>query len=154
MVQNQNVNKVRLYGSEFGARFRPNDRLQFDASLNYTYGEETFDDGSVLPADRIPPLNGRVGIHYDVLPTVWLETYSRFASGQNRLSGRDRVDPRINPQGTAGWATLNLRAGWQPSRHWSLQVDLENLLDKNYREHGSGIDATGINFMASVRTTF
>jgi hemoglobin/transferrin/lactoferrin receptor protein len=154
VVQNQNVNKVRLYGSEFGARFHPNERLQFNASLNYTYGEETFDDASVLPADRIPPLNGRFGIHYDVLPTVWLETYSRFASRQNRLSGRDSIDPRINPQGTAGWATLNLKAGWKPSPQWTIQIDLENLLDKNYREHGSGIDATGINFMASARTIF
>ncbi len=153
VVQNQNVNKVRLYGSEFGARYVANDRLEFFSSLNYTYGDETFEDKSTLPADRIPPLSGRFGIHYNLMPTLWFDTYSRFSSSQNRLSDRDKSDPRINPNGTAGWATLNFRAGWQPDPHWALQLDLENVLDKNYREHGSGIDAKGINAIASLRVT-
>jgi outer membrane receptor protein involved in Fe transport len=33
-------------------------------------------------------------------------------------------------------------------------VALENLLDKNYRVHGSGIDAPGINFYLRVRWRF
>jgi outer membrane receptor protein involved in Fe transport len=49
---------------------------------------------------------------------------------------------------------LNLRAGWQPSERWSLQVGLENLLDENYREHGSGIDAPGISANVGLRATF
>ena len=151
VVQNQNVNKVRLYGSEFGARFFASDQLEIYSSLNYTYGDETLDDGAVLPADRIPPLNGRFGILYWYTPALWVETYSSFASRQNRLSGRDRDDPRINPLGTGGWVTLNLRAGWQANNNWGFLLNLENVLDKNYREHGSGVDASGINLIVSVR---
>ncbi|MEQ1621529.1 MAG: TonB-dependent receptor, partial [Methylococcales bacterium] len=153
VVQNQNVNKVKLYGVEFGARFFASDQLELFSSVNYTLGDETFTDGKSLPADRIPPLNGRFGLHYTLMPTLWIESYTRFASRQNRLSGRDRDDPRINPAGTAGWATLNLRAGWKPHENWALQLSLENLLDKNYREHGSGIDATGVNVIASLHMT-
>lgn len=151
VVQNQKVNRLKLHGAEFGAHYFATDRLQIYGNLNYTYGEEIFDDSQVLPADRIPPLNGRFGIYYSVLPSLWLEGYSRFASEQTRLSDRDLDDPRINPNGTSGWATLNIRAGWQATRQLKLQLDLENLLDKNYREHGSGVDAVGINAIASVR---
>lgn len=153
VVQNQNVNKVQLYGAEIGARYFAGDRLELYSSLNYSLGDETFEDGKRLPADRIPPLNGRLGLYYKLMPTLWLESYTRFTTRQNRLSGRDLADPRINPNGTGGWATLNLRAGWKPDSRWALQLDLENVLDKNYREHGSGIDAAGINVIAGLRIT-
>ena len=151
VVQNQNVNRLELYGAEFGARYQAGDNLQLYANLNYSYGEETFDDERTLSADRIPPLNGRFGVHYRVLPNLWLEGYSRFASEQARLSDRDKSDPRIDPGGTSGWATLNIRAGWRVNSHLSWQFDLENLLDKNYREHGSGVDSSGINAITSVK---
>jgi hypothetical protein len=47
--------------------------------------------------------------------------------------------------------TVCFRAGWQPNRHWALQLDLENGLDKNYREPGSGADAPGMNPVTGVR---
>jgi len=34
---------------------------------------------------------------------------------------------------------------WQASQHLELGLRMENLADKNYREHGSGIDAPGRN---------
>jgi outer membrane receptor protein involved in Fe transport len=95
-----------------------------------------------------------VGAHYALSQSVWIEGYTRFAARQDRLSDRDRDDPRIDPNGTPGWVTLNLRAGWQPGDRWSLQFGLENLLDENYREHGSGIDAPGISANVGLRATF
>ncbi len=154
IVQNQNVNELRLYGAELDARYFHSDRLEIYGALNYTIGDETFDDGTVVPADRIPPLNGRFGTYCALKPSLWIEAYTRFAARQNRLSDRDRDDPRIDPNGTPGWATLNLRAGWQPGEHWAVQVGLENLLDENYREHGSGIDAAGISANIGLRANF
>jgi outer membrane receptor protein involved in Fe transport len=55
---------------------------------------------------------------------------------------------------TAGWATVNLRAGAPLGERWQLLLALENILDKNYRVHGSGIDAPGITGYASLRLTF
>jgi hemoglobin/transferrin/lactoferrin receptor protein len=53
---------------------------------------------------------------------------------------------------TAGFATLNLRAGYRFSERHTLIFGLENILDKNYRINGSGIDSPGIN--ATVRYSF
>ena len=66
-----------------------------------------------------------------------------FAGAQDRLDDDDRNDVRIDPQGTAGWATVNLRLGWQAREWLRLQADGRNLLDQDYREHGSGVDAPG-----------
>jgi outer membrane receptor protein involved in Fe transport len=77
-----------------------------------------------------------------------------FAGPQDRLSPRDEEDPRIDPEGTPGYGTLNLLVGWQPADQWALTLRLQNLGDKNYREHGSGIDAPGRNVGLSVDYLF
>jgi outer membrane receptor protein involved in Fe transport len=45
----------------------------------------------------------------------------------------------------AGYVTLNLRGGWRVSPRSSIVVIAENLLDRNYRTMGSGIDGPGFN---------
>ena len=113
--------------------------------VNYTRGDETEDDGNSVPADRIPPLNGRLGLVWRPGESLRFEPYLDFASRQDRLSPRDENDPRINPDGTAGFGTLNLLFSWQASERIATGLRLQNLGDKNYREHGSGIDAPGRN---------
>jgi outer membrane receptor protein involved in Fe transport len=55
---------------------------------------------------------------------------------------------------TPGFVTANLRGGYQVSEQTDLVFVLENLLDNNYRFHGSGVDAAGFNFQASYRIRF
>ena len=52
----------------------------------------------------------------------------------------------------AGYLTLNLRGGWRFSSRASIVVIAENLLDRNYRTMGSGVDAPGFNLQ--VKHTF
>ena len=59
------------------------------------------------------------------------------------LSTRDEEGPRIIPDGTHGYVTFNLLLSWQATPDVELFLRLENLGDKNYREHGSDIDAPG-----------
>jgi hemoglobin/transferrin/lactoferrin receptor protein len=55
---------------------------------------------------------------------------------------------------TAGYATLNLRGHVRLSERAGLDWALMNLLDKNYRVHGSGMEAPGRNAYLSLRYTF
>ena len=121
------------------------DDLNTYAVINYTRGEEQNHLGPVFPADRIPPLNGKLGLEYFFAGDWRIEPYLLFADEQDRLSPRDVRDPRINPNGTAGWGTLNLLLDWQATASMQLGLRLENLADKSYREHASGIDAPGRN---------
>ena len=63
-------------------------------------------------------------------------------------------DPRIDPEGTDSWVTLNLLASWQATDTAAVGLKLQNLSDRSYREHGSGIDAAGRNLGAWVSLAF
>jgi outer membrane receptor protein involved in Fe transport len=153
VVRSDNLNEVTLYGIESGLRYIAADELELYAVVNYTHGKESDDDVTV-PADRIPPLNGRLGLVYQANDELRFEPYLDFASRQDRLSPRDESDPRINPLGTTGWGTINLLASWQARQNLELGLRLQNLGDKGYREHGSGIDAPGRNLGIWLNVTF
>jgi outer membrane receptor protein involved in Fe transport len=55
---------------------------------------------------------------------------------------------------TAGWAAASVRSGFPLGEGWSLNAALENLLDRNYRYHGSGVDAPGFTAWAAIRWVF
>ena len=88
VVQSDNLNSATLYGLESGLRYIADDALEVYAVLNYTRGEER-DDGATIPADRIPPLNGRIGLAWMPNADWRIEPYLDFAGEQDRLSPRD-----------------------------------------------------------------
>ena len=53
-----------------------------------------------------------------------------------------------------GYVTLNARGGVRFSRNANLTILVENLLDRNYRSMGSGVDAPGINLIVRQAFTF
>jgi outer membrane receptor protein involved in Fe transport len=55
---------------------------------------------------------------------------------------------------TAGFASLNLRGGFAIAENISLNLALMNILDHNYRIHGSGIDAPGVSLFVGLKFSF
>jgi outer membrane receptor protein involved in Fe transport len=55
---------------------------------------------------------------------------------------------------TPGWSILDVRGGLSISRYLSAGFGVTNLFDRNYRIHGSGVDAAGISVFAGVRWVF
>ena len=99
-------------------------------------------------------VRGPQSVRYDRNERLWVEPFIRYAAKQDRLSNRDIRDPRIDPTRTDGWATLNLRLGWRSNERFFGTFALENITDKTYREHGSGLGAAGINAIVSFQTAF
>ncbi|MBO6518169.1 MAG: TonB-dependent receptor, partial [Bacteroidia bacterium] len=52
------------------------------------------------------------------------------------------------------WWTLNLKAGMAFSKSLSLNLGLENILNKRYRPYSSGITAAGRNLIISLYGRF
>ncbi|HHL32209.1 MAG TPA: TonB-dependent receptor, partial [Oceanospirillales bacterium] len=153
IVQSQNINEVTLYGLESSFKYVVNADSEINAVLNYIWGQESTDNFSEA-ADRIPPVNGFIGYKRKLNQKWAINAKLVFSATQDRLSSRDIRDPRINPNGTGGFTTYNIYANWNFSESALLRFGLENLFDKRYREHGSGLEAAGRNFHASINYQF
>ena len=55
---------------------------------------------------------------------------------------------------TPGFVSLNLRAGLRIASHFDVTLGLINALDRNYRVHGSGVDAPGRNFFGAIKVNY
>lgn len=84
---------------------------------------------------------------------ILLPTGETLAQVQDRVLG---VGVNSAPlfRSTAGFATLNLRGGYRTGERSEIIWVLENVLDKNYRLHGSGVDSPGRNVQLSYNFRF
>jgi len=151
VVQSVNAAESWIRGVEASLDMRVGDAVSARAILNYTWGEQEVSGSDTEPAGRIPPLIGSVSLSYDAGSDYQLQGWVRFASDQDRLSARDVRDARIDPEGTPGWVVIGARLQKEYAQHWRLSIALDNLLDKRYRMHGSGLDAPGRNVTISAR---
>ena len=122
---------------------------------------------------REPPLNGIVGIQWEPLNTqYWAMLFVRAAAEQRRLNRSDIRDPRIQGStrdpaavkfdsngaaidaGTPSWWTLNVRGGVKLFDYTRLTLSVENLLNRRYRQHGSGVNSPGFNVSLSLDNRF
>lgn len=168
----ENTGRVGIWGAELGTRRRLGGAAsdyavgagiaytrgrQWDDTVDPVTGEAPFDD---VPARRIPPLHGRLSLFYEPLePThaiAWGELRLSLADRQDELNPEDESDPRIDPDGTPGWATLDLDLGGPiaETKTCSWSLGLHNLLDESYRVHGSGVDAPGFNVVVGLHCAF
>lgn len=142
----KNIGEAYIYGAEGSFRYMFLGNWYLRGNFTWIYGKNTTLDE---PVGGIPPLFGLTGIQYNKI-NYKIDFYMRFAAKQDRLSADDLDDPRIPRGGTPPWQTYNIRIKYMVSKLITLQTALENILDYNYREHGSGINGPGRNFIISL----
>jgi len=128
---------------------------QYDDTVDPNTGEAPLDG---VDLRRVPPLYGRVGVRWDERDGprlldragLWLD----WATDQDELHPDDVSDPRIDPDGTDGWTVWTLEVGGELSRGVRWDVAFVNLLDQNYRVHGSGFDGPGRSVVIGLRASF
>ena len=145
----ENSGRAYIQGFETAWDYSPISWLSFSGSLTYTYGQNiTLNE----PVRRIPPLFGRFAAEYR--PDNWHAGAEWMAaSRQERLARGDIDDNRIPDGGTPGWNIFNLNGGYT----WNiLSADLSfrNILNKDYRYHGSGINGYGRSIFLTVQVNF
>lgn len=151
VFQKFNVGKALIEGIEAEGELHLGKSWALFGNFDWTYGRNRTDS---VPLSRIPPAKGMLGVRWtDSQGRYWAEYYNELVRHQGRLSPRDKTDPRIDPQGTPGYATLNLRGGFRVGRH-EIVLALENLTNKDYRVHGSGLNGPGTNFIVSYGLGF
>ncbi|MCB1584402.1 MAG: TonB-dependent receptor [Xanthomonadales bacterium] len=153
IVQSQNINDVKIYGVEGDLNYYFEQGGHLFANLTITRGTEDTDNGEG-PADRIPPAFGVLGYQQELNERWKMRSQVRYAATQDRLSARDLTDPRINPFGTGGFVVYDTHFTWQHSINSQVRLGVENIFDKKYREHASGLDAPGRNYHVSFYYDF
>jgi len=108
------------------------------------------------PVSRLQPLTGRLGLLYEpAAKDCWLLFETVAADNQDKLALRDETDSsRIPVGGTPGYTVFNVRAGIDVTDDLTVTAAVENITDKDYRIHGSGVNEAGTNFITSLRYSF
>ena len=146
IFQKFNTGKSYICGSELYFSFKASSSIILNGNCFYTYGENI---SLKEPMSRIPPFMGKFGIRWYKTRNLWIETFLRFATKQDRLSQRDILDTRIPEGGTPGYKTVNIKGGIEFSS-LKLNIIFENIFDELYKEHGSGIYSPGRNLSISI----
>jgi hemoglobin/transferrin/lactoferrin receptor protein len=94
---------------------------------------------------RLMPPSAEAGMRWDRADgRCWVEGVCLAADKADQLSADDERDTqRIPPGGTPGYAVLSLRGGARLFESLTLSAGLDNLLDQDYRIHGSGVNEPG-----------
>lgn len=141
----ENIETAYIKGLEIELNYELLQGFTFTGNLAYSYGRNATRQE---PLRRIPPLNGRIFGSYR--NQNWFASAELlYASAQNRLAQGDKEDNRIPQGGTPGWNILNLYTGYQWNA-FRFNIGLQNLYNKDYRTHGSGINGAGRSAWLSV----
>ncbi len=109
------------------------------------------------PIDRMMPLMISLGYLWSgsSYRKPEFEITSRYAAKQDDLSTRDSNDTsRIPPGGTPEYLVLDLRYGFMLTDNLKINLVADNLLNKDYRVHGSGTNMPGRNFIVNMSLNF
>ena len=145
----ENSTTSYIKGAEFSFNYQLLKSLSVKSGLAYTYGQTI---SQKEPMRRIPPLNGRIITSYK--KSNWqFSAEALFAAKQDRLAKGDKEDNRIGVDGTAAWTNFNFFAAYK-WKNLAIRTGLQNISDKEYHTHGSGINAVGRSGWMSVHLNF
>ncbi|KIC89584.1 TonB-dependent siderophore receptor [Flavihumibacter sp. ZG627] len=145
VYQKENTEKGHIEGSEAAIEIHPPGKFRFAGNIAYNYGENST---RAEPMRRIPPIHGRLMANYRssgwYAAVEWL-----YAGKQDRLAQGDKDDNRIPAKGTPGWNVFNIYSGYK-WRCIQMNGGMQNLINKDYRTHGSGINGVGRSFWMNI----
>ena len=163
---NRNIRRLPPQSGTIAMRYIPGGRrLWIETSVAASGAQNRLNGGdvdderigaSIRRSDIAAFFRGsRVSPYLDTATGVFRPTGETLLQIQNRVLPGIADTTRVPVyRSTAGWATIALRSGMQLGERWQAMGAIENLLDRNYRSHGSGIDAPGFNAYLSLSYRF
>jgi len=146
LYQKENSERAYIQGIETAWDYSLNRSVTMSGNITYTYGRNITKNE---PVRRIPPLFGRMAFDYSRnqlrFGLEWLA-----AARQDRLAQGDKDDNRIPEGGTPGWSIFNMNTGYT-WKFITANLSFNNLLNKDYRYHGSGINGYGRSLFVTMK---
>lgn len=149
LYQKENIEKGYIQGLETAWKYAFTEGVNVEAGVAYTYGQNIT---KAEPMRRMPPLNARFALNFN--KKQWFSTLEIMgASKQDRLAQGDKDDNRIPKGGTPSWTIFNIYGGYS-FKNLSVNMALQNLLNEDYRTHGSGVNGVGRSASLSANWVF
>ncbi|WP_201771255.1 TonB-dependent copper receptor [Photorhabdus australis] len=128
--QADNVN-ANIMGGEMGFGYQLTEHWKTDASLAYSWGENTTDN---KPMPQIPPLEARFGLTYE--RGDWSSTgLWRLVSSQHRIAVNQGNVVGKDFESSPGFGVLSANVAYKVNKNVKVSAGIDNILDKEYSEH-------------------
>lgn len=147
-----NIGESRIYGFDLNADYNFYKDFILNSSLSYVKGDDITSNEN-LP--EIPPLNGRIGIKFNLLNKIDTEFSSTIFAEQNETAAGEMKTP--------GYAIFNLLLNTNTFNLSALNLKIcagiQNIFDKSFRNHlsttrGSNTIEPGRNFYIKLITNW
>jgi len=157
----QNAAEARVYGIQAGLEVKFSRQFSWINDLNFQWGEEELNDGSVSPSRHAAPFFGVSRLNFERKQSR-LQFYVEYQAevAHNDLSVEEQPKTEIYALDENGltyapaWYTLNLKFEQAIHQKLSLSGGVENIANQRYRPYSSGISRAGRNFFLAVRASF
>jgi outer membrane receptor protein involved in Fe transport len=166
LYPNRNIRRLPPQSGNFSLRHTPSGRRPWLEFSLAAMGAQSRLSGGDIDDERIGASRRRSDIAAffngsRVLPYLDPATRIFLPTGESLLQIQNRVLPGLADSArvplytsTPSWFSLALRTGMPVGERWRVMAALENLLDRNYRIHGSGIDSPGFNVYLNLSYRF
>lgn len=154
---------ANIMGGEAGFSYALTESWKTDASLAYSWGENTRDH---QPLPQTPPLEARLGLSWE--RGDWSSTgLLRLVSHQHRVAIDEGNVVGKDFSATPGFAIVSANAAWRVNKLVKVSAGVDNLFDIAYSEHlnlagnssfgyssGTAVNEPGRTFWAKMNVTF
>lgn len=157
----QNTAEARVYGIQAGLEVKFSRQFSWINDLNFQWGEEEMDDGSVSPSRHAAPFFGVSRLNFERKQSR-LQLYVEYQGevAHEDLSVEERPKAEIYALDANGntyapaWYALNFKFEQTVNENLSVSGGVENITDQRYRPYSSGISRAGRNLFLALRASF
>ena len=153
LVANRNLDNGRIMGISSGLEWQFVPELKATFRMNMLRGVSWKSGQSVQPLAHIPPSYGSAQLIYD--KHSWAASIQNLWNGSKPLSeyalGSSDNEEYATPDGSPAWNIWNVQGTYRLSKHFEVQLRINNLSDLHYRTFSSGVSASGRNIIGTVR---
>lgn len=148
-----NVGEAFIWGFSFNLSAELYENITVKSSVTYTEGEDTIEN---LPLRHVTPLFGEtsISLKQPKFRSSFIVRYSGGIAFEDLAPSEQNKPQLYTTDGALPWAIININNSYQLNDRFSINLNLENLLDTHYRPYASGISAPGFNAVLSLRATF
>ena len=149
----QNVGEAYIWGLSLSGHWNIPNGLVMTVSITYTEGEDSINKE---PLRHVTPVFGELGM--GMTQGKLTSTFKvKFSGGIafNDLAPSEQAKTHLyTTDGALLWYTINIYNSYKLNDYYSINFNLENILDTHYRPYASGISAPGFNAIISIRASF